>query len=177
MKKVFFKKQKKGFTLIELLVVIAIIGFIAIIVYANLHDARQRAQSTKIVEEINQLSKAFELYKTDKGSYPGESSGGVQFENDNAINYLNNTLVALKFIPIIPQYGGDSNLKYAYYSGGYVKSDIMFKVTPISCGGKVINNYIFIFEDESLDLNLPRFDLNIYKEGYETAVSGYCIGQ
>jgi prepilin-type N-terminal cleavage/methylation domain-containing protein len=178
-KTILMPKFTTGFTLIELLTVIAIIGFISVIVYANLQEARKRAQATKIVEEVNQLSKAFELYKTDKGIYPGETGSGVgiYYEDDNVISYLNDTLVNFKYIPSIPQYGGDNDdITYTYISGSYLKppSSAIFNLTPpVSCGGKIVNNYIFIFENVSLNLNLPRIDT---LEG-GSILSGYCIGQ
>jgi prepilin-type N-terminal cleavage/methylation domain-containing protein len=171
----YFYTKNNAFTLIELLTVIAIIGFISVIVYANLQDARKRAQETKAVEEINQLSKAFELYKADKGTYPGESDS-INIENNDVIKYLGSKLVELKYIPTIPQYGDlntPNTIYYAYYAGEIVKPDPISRKNT-ECGSKIINDYIFIFETDRsiLDLNLPRVPL---EEG--SVVSGYCIGQ
>ncbi len=173
-------KFTTGFTLIELLTVIAIIGFISAIVYANLHDARKRAQETKIVQEIDQLSKAFELFKTDKGTYPGEDESsvlgnGVSYLNDGVIDFLNNNLVELKYISAIPQYGAntdilDSDAKdYRYYSG---TAYLVIDKKPIRCGDKIVSNYVFIFENLDLDLSFPRLVID-----ESSVVSGYCIGQ
>ena len=166
-------KFTTGFTVIELLTVIAIIGFISAIVYSNLQDARKRALETKVVEEIDQLSKAFELYKADKGTYPGESTSILK-ENDYVISYLSENLVELKYIPTIPQYGDtDSTIYYAYYAGEDVKPDAI-SGKNIQCVSKIINDYIFIFETDRsvLDLKLQRVLLD---EG--SVISGYCIGQ
>ena len=180
--KYFYTKHKKNnaFTLIELLTVIAIIGFISVIVYANLQDAKKRAQATKIVEEMNQLSKAFELYKTDKGIYPGEAEkDGVKYQNNDAINYLNNTLVIPKYIPVIPEYGKITDIPdYTYYSGASLKSDDpRFNVINIICGSKVINDYIFIFENPDLKLDFQRLSPIVLANGDESTLTGYCIGQ
>ena len=161
-----------GFTLIELLVVIAIISFISIIIYANLQDARNRAQATKIVAETDQLSKAIELYKSDKGAYPGEKDN-ASYNGTSVVDFLNNELVFPKYITVIPQYG----TSYYYRAGNKVKIDPKWGRPPMKCGGKVVDNYIFIFEDPNLNLDFPRLDIEVDSEGFESAVVGYCIGQ
>jgi prepilin-type N-terminal cleavage/methylation domain-containing protein len=170
--KISRSKINTGFTLIELLVVIAIISFISIIIYANLQDARNRAQATKIVAETDQLSKAIELYKNDKGTYPGEKDN-ASYNGASVIDFLNNELVFSKYISVIPQYG----ISYYYRAGNKVKIDPKWGRPPMKCGGKIVDNYIFIFEDPNLNLDFPRLDIEVDSEGFESAVVGYCIGQ
>ncbi len=62
--------QRKGFTLIELLVVIAIIGILSTLAIIALSSARQKARDSKRVADMNQISKALEVYYADNNSYP-----------------------------------------------------------------------------------------------------------
>lgn len=62
--------QNKGFTLIELLVVISIIGILSAIVLTALTEARQRAQNTAIITQINQYLTVLEMYQLENGGYP-----------------------------------------------------------------------------------------------------------
>lgn len=64
-------KNTKGFTLIELLVVIAIIGILASVVMASLNSARSKASDARLKRDLQELSKAVELYHSTNGSYPG----------------------------------------------------------------------------------------------------------
>ncbi len=56
---------KRGFTLIELLVVIAIIGILAAFVVASFTSAQKRGRDSRRKSDLNALSKALELAKTD----------------------------------------------------------------------------------------------------------------
>lgn len=53
-------KFQKGFTLIELLVVIAIIGILASVLLVNLSSTRNKAKSSAIQLEMNQMRTAME---------------------------------------------------------------------------------------------------------------------
>ena len=64
-------KHQKGFTLIELLVVISIIGLLASIILVALNGARQKARVAKRAGDLEQISKALELFYNDnQNSYP-----------------------------------------------------------------------------------------------------------
>lgn len=65
-------KNEKGFTLIELLVVVGIIGILTGLVTVNLQGARERARDAQRKGDLDQIQKAFELYKNDQNpqSYP-----------------------------------------------------------------------------------------------------------
>lgn len=65
-----FKNKQKGFTLIELLVVIAILGILSVISFVTLDTVRAKARDTKRISEINQVTKALEVYFTEHGHYP-----------------------------------------------------------------------------------------------------------
>jgi type II secretion system protein G len=77
-------KNNKGFTLIELLVVIVIIGLLATVVLLGLNGARQKARDSKRVEDMNQVSKALEIFFNDANAYPTGSADGLT-SADNTI--------------------------------------------------------------------------------------------
>lgn len=66
--------KNKGFTLVEILVVVSVIGIITALVLVNLNSAKDKATDVKSVQELDQLRKALELYRTDNGKYPGEEN-------------------------------------------------------------------------------------------------------
>ena len=72
MKKSFIKfiNNDEGFTLIELLIVLAIIGVLASFLLANLISVKARARDAERKSDLRQLQAAFELYRSDQGTYP-----------------------------------------------------------------------------------------------------------
>ena len=73
--------QKKRLTLIELLVVIAIIAILAAMLLPALQQARERAKTTKCLNNENQFYKAISMYADDYNDYipsgrePGSYTG------------------------------------------------------------------------------------------------------
>lgn len=65
--------KSKGFTLIELLVVISIISLLSSVVLASVNDARDKAKARAFRASVMQFVNALELYRSDKGYYPGEN--------------------------------------------------------------------------------------------------------
>jgi prepilin-type N-terminal cleavage/methylation domain-containing protein len=59
-----------GFTLIELLVVISIVGLLASVALFSFMDVRIRAQDTRRLTDVQQITKALELYYDDYKKYP-----------------------------------------------------------------------------------------------------------
>lgn len=57
--------KRRGFTLMELLVVIAIIGVLAALLLPTLATARERARRTTCVNNLRQISMAYEMYAAD----------------------------------------------------------------------------------------------------------------
>lgn len=73
------KNKNRGFTLIELLVVIAIIGLLSSVVLASLKAGRDKATETKMVESVKAFKNAIELFRADKGRYPGGPTSPSSF--------------------------------------------------------------------------------------------------
>ena len=69
--------NKKGFTLIELLVVVAIIGLLATLSIVALNTARAKARDTKRVGDIKNIQTALELYYSNNGAYPSQTSAAT----------------------------------------------------------------------------------------------------
>ena len=63
-------KNKLGFTLVELLVVIAIIGILSTATVVNLRTAKAKARDAKRLAEVMQITKAVELFSSEKCYYP-----------------------------------------------------------------------------------------------------------
>jgi prepilin-type N-terminal cleavage/methylation domain-containing protein/prepilin-type processing-associated H-X9-DG protein len=61
-------RTRCGFTLIELLVVIAIIAILAAILFPVFIAAKQQAQKTTCINNLKQLSSAFQIYADDNGN-------------------------------------------------------------------------------------------------------------
>lgn len=68
------KNHKHGFTLIELMVVISIIGLMASVVLAAMSSARTKARDTQRIRDLQEISKAIELYYDKYGYYPIRSA-------------------------------------------------------------------------------------------------------
>lgn len=70
MSKPYNKQQSKGFTLLEILVVMLIVGAIATIGLRSYLASQMKARDTRRKNDIEQLARALELYRSDKGHYP-----------------------------------------------------------------------------------------------------------
>lgn len=65
--------MKRGFTLVELLVSIAIIAILSRIILSSVSEARTAAEYAKFYAQVEQLFKANETFRLDKGYYPQDN--------------------------------------------------------------------------------------------------------
>jgi prepilin-type N-terminal cleavage/methylation domain-containing protein len=70
-------ERKTGFTLIELLVVIAIIAILAAIIFPVYYRARDSANRSSDMTNMNNLRTALQLYRVDQGAHPPALLGYV----------------------------------------------------------------------------------------------------
>ncbi len=113
------KIKRTGFTLIELLVVIAIIGILSTLAIVALGSARQKARDSKRVADLNQVSKALELYFNDNNDYPTIITPGQPISSGST--------VYMSAVPSNPTPRDDNNCvnsdySYAYITGTYALS-------------------------------------------------------
>jgi len=86
--------RTRAFTLIELLVVISIIGFLSSVVLASMKTAREKAQDSKIAQDLRQYQLAVELYYNTNNSYPtaflNSQNINLADNNNNKTSWINN---------------------------------------------------------------------------------------
>ena len=63
-------KKSKGFTLIELLVVIMILGVLATLISGNFFTSLKKGRDAKRKADLEQITRALEIYYEDKKAYP-----------------------------------------------------------------------------------------------------------
>lgn len=63
-------QKQRGFTLLEMMVVVAIIAILAGILIPNFTHARAQAATSACMANLKTVATAFELYYTDKQTYP-----------------------------------------------------------------------------------------------------------
>lgn len=166
--------NNRGFTLIELLVVISIISIISTVVLQQLNSARQKAKDTKIYTEMDQLKKAFELYRNDNGAYLGLGEQNDIFWCTTLIDcggqdlkvYFKSYLVDKKYISSIPEFGGSSMY---YFAGSNIADNYLIPLLETDvCGNTKITKYLFMFTTfDGRPLNLPTI---------QGTTNMYCIG-
>ncbi|OQB09593.1 MAG: Formylglycine-generating sulfatase enzyme [Parcubacteria group bacterium ADurb.Bin216] len=115
------KNNIKSFTLIELLVVIAIIGILAGFIIVSMSGASSSANDSRRKADINQLSKAIMIYKTDHPDTLLPTSSGCNIGTDCS----NEVMEALGSASILRD--PDSTRYYSYSSDGqdYVISSLL----------------------------------------------------
>ena len=68
------RKTAKGFTIVELLIVIVIIGVLAALVVVAYIGIQNRSTETSVQNDLRNIVNKIEVYKTDTGSYPVDTT-------------------------------------------------------------------------------------------------------
>jgi prepilin-type N-terminal cleavage/methylation domain-containing protein len=111
--------QRKGFTIVELLIVIVVIGILATITAVAYRNIQDRAQISKINQDLASANKLILVHKGLKGYYP---NGNSSWRGYTTFGALGNS-----YIPdVIPAYGTQlgaptkfsADSDYIYYSNG-----------------------------------------------------------
>jgi general secretion pathway protein G len=68
-------KRQAGFSFLEIIVVVAILSLLATLVVVNVGKNKEQADLDAAKLQINEYSKALELYKIDNGFYPTTDQG------------------------------------------------------------------------------------------------------
>jgi len=70
-------KRNAGFTLLELMIVIAILADIVAIAMPSFIRSRKFAQNTRFLSDLRTAVDGFEMYATERNSYPPNSGAGI----------------------------------------------------------------------------------------------------
>lgn len=175
-----------GFTLIELLVVISIIGLLASVILVSLNTTRLKARDAKRIADLNQISKAMELYAADhNGQYPQADdaysvdwsntcggpivNGGPGVSPQSGCGWCNRwcwLMDTLKpYMSQMPKDPLNDSAHYYYYN------------SPSAGNSKYYGLGANLFEDNS---NAPKLSNpnGIYPSGYELGPEvNYCLGK
>jgi general secretion pathway protein G len=65
----------RGFTLIEIMVVVVILGILAALIAPNVISNIDKAQVTKVKQDIRAIESALKLYRLDRFRYPSSEEG------------------------------------------------------------------------------------------------------
>ena len=68
--------NRKAFTLIELLIVIIILGVLAALITGNFFTSLKKGRDAKRKADLEQVSRALEMYYEDKKAYPDSLTFG-----------------------------------------------------------------------------------------------------
>jgi type II secretion system protein G len=152
-----------GFTLIELLVVISIIGMLSSIVLASLNSARDQAKATKVVSNLEEIQKALEAHKTDRGKYPTVDDGWSIYGGGYSGEFINKLRNRgyLSSDPNIPNFTSYTEV-YSYDLKGYDDSS---GKNYFDCDGespvseeKYVIGFISGMDSSLLPSDIKRFD-------------------
>jgi len=99
-------KLNSGFTIIELLIVIAIIGILATMIIAGVEHMQTKSRDTRRIEDMNQISKALELYHVSYFKFPKSTDEIVLIGTDDVSTALieEGTISSISKDPLYPDY-------------------------------------------------------------------------
>lgn len=130
--------KKQGFTLMEILIVIAMLGILATIIFGSYLSSLKKGRDSRRKQDLEQVSRALELYYSEQGRYPEESEVifGQKLDNPNSDD---DDIFYMKQLPLDPM----SNYQYDYV----VDSSDYQSYQLYSC----------LENDDDLDYNLSGF--------------------
>jgi len=88
------RMNRKGFTLIELLIVVVIIGILAAIAIPRFGETRQRAYTSAMQSDLNQVRTAQEMFYQDNAFSYASSIGDLEGQYFTGTDGVNITIVS-----------------------------------------------------------------------------------
>lgn len=102
------KMKQNGFTLMEILIVIAMLGILATVIFGSYLSSIKRARDNRRKQDLQQVSRALELYYAENNNYPNSLNWGSSLSDpDDAAKFY------MKKLPIDPS-GTDNGYNYFY---------------------------------------------------------------
>lgn len=131
--------KKQGFTLMEILIVIAMLGILATIIFGSYLSSLKKGRDSRRKQDLEQVSRALELYYSEQGRYPEESevTFGQKLDNPNSDD---DDIFYMKQLPVDPM----ESYQYDYV----VDSSDYQSYQLYSC----------LENDDDLDYNLNEFN-------------------
>ena len=71
----FNKRKQAGFTLIEMMVVVAVIGLLIAMVGPRVFNQVEKAERTRVAQDIRVIENALKFYRLDNFRYPTQAQG------------------------------------------------------------------------------------------------------
>ena len=77
------ERRRGGFTLVEIMIVVVIIGLLAAMAVPAFQRVRERAQASRMANDVRQYADAFQRYALENGTWPpvggvGEPPAGME---------------------------------------------------------------------------------------------------
>ena len=70
-------RERKGFTLVEIMIVVVIIGLLAAMALPAFRRMRERTQASRLANDFQKYSAAFQQYNMENGGWPPMAAAGV----------------------------------------------------------------------------------------------------